>query len=98
MDLDANDLFMELCPLKSVPVTTDAFTYKYVIDDTFHDMNAIQKFLDENRAERLATYRTIDTFLINACISTGRKLKFVYTGKTSKKIASLIYTPRELAY
>lgn len=79
-------------------LTTDAFTYKYTIDDTFLDMNDIQEFLDESRAERLATFRTIDTFLIKACISTGRKLKFVYTGKVSKKVASLIFTPKELAY
>ncbi len=79
-------------------LTTDAFTYKYTIDDSFFDMNSMQDLLNENKAERLTTYRMVDTFMVNSCISTGRKLKFVYTGKFSKKIASLIFTPRELAY
>ena len=88
----------EITFMVGADLTKDAFTYKYTIDDSFLDMNAMQEFLDESKAERLATYRTVDTFMVNSCISTGRKLKFVYTGKVSKKVASLIFTPRELAY
>lgn len=90
----------EITTLTGAVLTPSSLQFDYTIEDSEIDMETIQAYLKENRADILNQYSVGYAYesIVGALVKSNRSFILLYKGKYSKKTASLSFNPRELDY
>jgi len=89
----------ELTTSLGAEVTSDAFIYKFEVDEDYINIADLQANMKIGRkavlSESLQTDKTKPFSFFSALKATKRKLKQIYIGSITGKTASVTYTPNE---